>query len=78
MVRAHRRRLRGQGLRPVQFWLPDVRSPEFVTQVARDLAAAAAYQETPAEQALSGAWERAGWEDWPEWTGPDLTKPPAA
>jgi hypothetical protein len=28
-VRAHRARLREQGLRPVQIWVPDVRSPEF-------------------------------------------------
>lgn len=28
-VRAHRERLRAQGLRPVQLWVPDVRSAEF-------------------------------------------------
>jgi len=31
-VRAHRERLRAQGLRPVQFWVPDVRSPKFAQQ----------------------------------------------
>jgi len=31
-VRAHRDRLRAQGLRPVQFWVPDVRSPQFAQQ----------------------------------------------
>jgi len=31
-VRAHRERLRSQGLRPVQIWVPDVRSKEFVQQ----------------------------------------------
>jgi len=31
-VRAHRERLRAQGLRPVQFWVPDVRSPQFAQQ----------------------------------------------
>ena len=31
-VRAHRERLRSQGLRPVQFWVPDVRSPQFAQQ----------------------------------------------
>jgi hypothetical protein len=31
-VRAHRERLREQGLRPVQFWVPDVRSPQFAQQ----------------------------------------------
>lgn len=28
-VAAHRRRLRAKGLRPIQFWVPDVHSPEF-------------------------------------------------
>ena len=31
-VQAHRERLRAQGLRPVQIWVPDVRSKEFVRQ----------------------------------------------
>jgi Protein of unknown function (DUF3018) len=31
-VRAHRARLRRQGLRPVQFWLPDVDSPAFIAE----------------------------------------------
>jgi Protein of unknown function (DUF3018) len=28
-VRAYRERLRQQGLRPIQIWVPDVRSPAF-------------------------------------------------
>ena len=40
-VRAHRERLRAQGLRPVQFWVPDVRSPQFARQ-ARDQSLAVA------------------------------------
>ena len=31
-VQAHRDRLRAQGLRPIQLWLPDVHSPEFIAQ----------------------------------------------
>lgn len=31
-VRQHRARLRSQGLRPVQIWVPDVRAPEFIAQ----------------------------------------------
>jgi hypothetical protein len=31
-VREHRARLRAQGLRPIQIWVPDVRSPEFTKQ----------------------------------------------
>jgi hypothetical protein len=34
-VRAHRARLRRQGLRPVQIWVPDVRSPEFAAEAHR-------------------------------------------
>jgi hypothetical protein len=31
-VREYRARLRSQGLRPIQIWVPDVRSPEFCEQ----------------------------------------------
>jgi len=41
-VRDHRRRLREQGLRPVQLWVPDVRSDAFAEQAARQSAAVAA------------------------------------
>src|SRR5688500_12526657 len=33
-VRAHRARPREQGLRPVQFWVPDIRSPAFKAEAA--------------------------------------------
>jgi len=34
-VRAHRQRLRQQGLRPIQIWVPDMRSPAFVREAHR-------------------------------------------
>jgi len=34
-VRAHRERLRQQGLRPIQIWVPDMRSPAFATEAHR-------------------------------------------
>ncbi len=34
-VRAHRARLRRQGLRPIQIWVPDVRSPAFAAEAHR-------------------------------------------
>lgn len=34
-VARHRERLRAAGLRPVQFWVPDTRSPEFAAQVRK-------------------------------------------
>jgi hypothetical protein len=45
-VRAHRDRLRAQGLRPIQIWVPDVRSPEFAKQAhAQSLAVAGSEHE---------------------------------
>ena len=40
-VRAYRERLRRQGLRPVQIWVPDVRSPGFQREAHRQSAAVA-------------------------------------
>ncbi|MFM7144614.1 MAG: antitoxin MazE family protein [Alphaproteobacteria bacterium] len=34
-VRAHRERLRAQGLRPIQIWVPDTRAPRFATEASR-------------------------------------------
>jgi hypothetical protein len=34
-VRAHRARLRRRGLRPIQIWVPDVRSRRFVREARR-------------------------------------------
>jgi len=34
-VRAHRKRLRQQGLRPIQIWVPDMRSPAFAAEAHR-------------------------------------------
>lgn len=34
-VRAHRERLRRRGLRPIQIWVPDVRSRTFVREAHR-------------------------------------------
>jgi hypothetical protein len=34
-VREHRARLRAQGLRPIQVWVPDVRAPGFLVEARR-------------------------------------------
>jgi len=34
-VREHRQRLRAQGMRPIQVWVPDVHSPEFAAEARR-------------------------------------------
>ncbi len=41
-VREHRERLRQQGLRPIQIWVPDVRAPAFQSQAHRQSLAVAA------------------------------------
>ena len=41
-VRKSRAALRAQGLRPVQLWLPDTRTPEFKAEMARQCAVIAA------------------------------------
>ena len=40
-VRAYRERLRRQGLRPIQIWVPDTRSPQFQEEAHRQSAAVA-------------------------------------
>jgi hypothetical protein len=40
-VRAHRKRLRQQGLRPIQIWVPDMRSPVFLAEARRQSQAVA-------------------------------------
>lgn len=36
-VAAHRAKLRAQGLRPIQIWVPDTRSPEFAAEARRQM-----------------------------------------
>ena len=40
-VRAHRERLKRQGLRPMQIWVPDVRSADFQAEAHRQSLAVA-------------------------------------
>lgn len=51
-VREHRQRLRAQGLRPVQIWVPDVRSPEFAGEAHRQSSAVAASDHGHDDQAF--------------------------
>jgi hypothetical protein len=34
-VREHRQRLRAQGMRPIQIWVPDVHAPDFAAEARR-------------------------------------------
>ena len=40
-VRSHRERLRAQGLRPIQIWVPDTRRPDFAKECRRQARLAA-------------------------------------
>lgn len=67
-VRAHRQRLRAQGLRPIQLWVPDVSSPTFVAEAHRQSALAAktvqaADDQDFADAAQASAWDEAEWRD---------------
>lgn len=54
-VSEHRRRLRSQGLRPIQIWVPDVRAAEFVAEAHRQSLAIAANEQDASDQAFVDA-----------------------
>jgi hypothetical protein len=54
-VRAHRARLRRQGLRPIQIWVPDVRSPAFKAEAHRQSLAVARSRYAAEDQAFLDA-----------------------
>ena len=54
-VRAHRARLRKAGLRPIQIWVPDVRSPEFAREARRQSRVIAQSPQEPDDQAFIDA-----------------------
>ena len=54
-VRAHRTRLRRQGLRPVQMWLPDMNSKEFKAEAHRQSLAIARSPTEKEDQAFISA-----------------------
>jgi len=54
-VKEHRDRLRSQGLRPIQIWVPDVRSPSFAAEAHRQAAAVAASEHAADDQAFIDA-----------------------
>lgn len=54
-VREHRDRLRALGLRPIQIWVPDVRSPSFRAQARRQSQAVAASAHAHDDQAFIDA-----------------------
>ena len=59
-VKRHRERLRRQGLRPIQMWVPDVRSRSFVREAHRQALLVARSAHEPADQAFVDAMS-----EWP-------------
>ena len=59
-VRAHRERLRQQGLRPIQIWVPDVRSPGFRAEAHRQSLAVAQSAHASEDQAFIDAASELG------------------
>ncbi|MGH2710856.1 MAG: antitoxin MazE family protein [Actinomycetota bacterium] len=57
-VRKHRQRLRAQGLRPIQLWVPDVRSPAFAAEAHRQSSAVAASTHAAEDQTFIDAVSR--------------------
>lgn len=54
-VRRHRERFREQGLRLVQIWVPDTRSPAFAEEARRQSAAVARSEHAAEDQAFVDA-----------------------
>ena len=60
-VREHRERLRAQGLRPIQLWVPDVRAPAFRVEAHRQSLAVAQSTQATEDQAFIDA--ASDWDD---------------
>jgi Antitoxin MazE-like len=61
-VRRYRERLRQQGLRPVQIWVPDVKAPQFLREAHRQSALVAASDQDRDDQAFVDAVS-SDWDD---------------
>ena len=61
-VASHRAKLRAQGLRPIQIWVPDTRSPEFAKEARRQSRAVARSPHAKEDQAfvdsISEFWDK--------------------
>ncbi|MFW0785124.1 antitoxin MazE-like protein [Gordonia sp. CPCC 206044] len=58
-VGEYRRRMRERGLRPLQVWVPDVRTPEFAAQAHKQsvLVAEADGDEQDFVEAVAASWD---------------------
>lgn len=57
-VQEYRKRLRSQGLRPIQIWVPDVRAPSFRSEAHRQSLAVATSPHAADDQAfIDAVWD---------------------
>ena len=63
-VREARDKLRRAGLRPVQVWVPDVRTPGFAEEMRRQCLLIAAAENTPSGREEAAFWEAASADAW--------------
>jgi hypothetical protein len=61
-MQARRRRLRAQGLRPIQHWVPDLRNPKVLADIRRQAKLLA----RPVEGGAVDEWIDQAY-DWSEW-----------
>ena len=59
-VHRHRTRLREQGLRPLQVWVPDTRAPGFAEEARKQSLAVASSEHAESDQAFVDAVGRSG------------------
>ena len=66
-VAEHRKRLRAQGLRPIQVWVPDVLSEAFADEALRQSRAVALADQRSDDQefieAVAASWDDVSWDE---------------
>jgi hypothetical protein len=70
-VAAHRAKLRAQGLRPIQIWVPDTRSPAFAKEARRQMRALARSPQAKDDLAFVESLSSWLWEDGSPWRWED-------
>lgn len=58
----YRQRLREEGLRPVQLWVPDIRRPAFCATLKKEMASLNAKHEQEALSFIEAASDLDGWQ----------------
>ena len=62
-VRRHREKLRAQGLRPIQIWVPDVDDPKFIAEAHSQSLAAAQSPHAKDDQAFIDSITDSLWDE---------------